>query len=110
MDVFDNQPDPTFKLGEVYTYPNPAKLVNPKIQIKCGIADKLEIRIYDLASDLVHSAEIEGNRYLIIGNKYAYQYEWDISDVASGIYIYFIRALKQGEKDIKITKQLAIIQ
>ena len=36
---------PAFQFGEVYSYPNPAKLINPKIHIECGVADRIEIKI-----------------------------------------------------------------
>ena len=99
-----------FKLGEVYSYPNPAKRgKTPTIHIEVGLADILEVRIYNVAGELVHSAEISGSNYKTINNKYAYEYNWDVSNIASGVYIYLVRA-KKGEATIKEMKKLAIIK
>jgi len=103
-------PDPTFKLGEVYSFPNPAKRGKcPTIHIESGIADRVEINIYDIAGELVHSSEIT-DKPEIINGKYAYEYRWNVSNVASGVYIYLIRARKSGEKEIKVVKRLAIVK
>jgi len=102
---------PEFKLGEYYSFPNPAKNGrNPTIHFECGIADKVEIRIYNIAGELVSSEQLVGNSYKIIGGKYVYEYEWNISDVASGIYIYIIQAKKSGYPEIKVKKKLAVIK
>ena len=39
--------DSSFKLGEVYCYPNPAKKTNPTFHIEAGMADKVELKVYD---------------------------------------------------------------
>ena len=103
-------PDPAFKLGEVYSFPNPAKRGKcPTIHFESGIADRVEINIYDIAGELVHSSEIT-DKPEIINGMYAYEYRWNISNVASGVYIYLIRAKKSGEKEIKVVKKLAVIK
>ncbi|MDD5687257.1 MAG: PQQ-binding-like beta-propeller repeat protein [Elusimicrobia bacterium] len=102
--------DPIFKLGEVYSYPNPAKRGKwPMIHIECGIADWVEIRIYDTAGKLIDSTEIR-EQPLIINEKYAYEYFWNVSDVASGVYICTVSAYKSGEKTIKVLKKIAVIK
>jgi cytoskeletal protein CcmA (bactofilin family) len=107
--VPEDTPDPTFKLRDVYSYPNPAKQTNPTIHIECGIADKIEIKIYNIAGELVHKTTLTGSPKLIRG-KLAYEYEWDTKDVSSGVYIYYVYAEKSGEKPIKLVKKLAIIR
>ena len=104
--------DPTFKLGEVYAFPNPAKGgYRPTIHIECGIADSVEIRIYNIAGELVHQTELSGDTYQVLSNKYYYyEYPWDISNIASGVYIYLIKAEKQGEQPIKVLKKCAVIK
>jgi len=102
--------DTTFALGEVYSFPNPAKRSKrPTIHVECGVADKVEIRIYNIAAELVDSTELYGVPPVING-KYSYEYNWDISDIASGVYIYTIRAKKSGYSDIKATGKAAIIK
>jgi len=103
-------PSVAFVKGEIYAYPNPAKGgYQPKIHVECGIADSIEIQIYNIAGELVHKDEIS-SMPIIKNNKYAYEYIWDISDKASGVYIYLIRAHKAGEKTIKVLKKIAVIK
>ncbi|OGS20311.1 MAG: hypothetical protein A2252_11880 [Elusimicrobia bacterium RIFOXYA2_FULL_39_19] len=101
--------DPTFKLGEIYSYPNPAKQTNPKIHIEVGVADKLEIKIFNMNGEQIHSANLT-DLPQVIDNKYVYDYEWDTTNIVSGIYLYVIYAEKQGEKPIKVTRKLGIIK
>jgi len=99
-----------FVLGEYYSFPNPAKNgKNPTIHFECGLADKVEIRIYDISGELVHSVTVNGEP-LPVNGRYAYEYTWDISDVASGVYIYCIQAKKSGYPEIKVKKKLAVIK
>jgi len=99
-----------FILGEVYSFPNPAKRGKyPTIHIEVGLADILEVRIYNVAGELVYSTEISGSNYKTINGKYAYEYNWDISNIASGVYIYLVRA-KKDSQTIKTMKKLAIIK
>jgi len=96
----------TFQLNEVYVYPNPAKGGKyPTFHIECGIADKIEIRIYTISADLVHKAEITG----LPNNGASYEYTWDINRIASGVYLYLVRVHKDGETK-KVLKKLAIIK
>jgi len=92
-------------LTKVYSYPNPARGRNPTIHIECGAADKIEIRIYTIAADLVHKTELTGAPNA--GS--AYEYVWDTGDAASGIYIYLVRARRNG-KTVKKLKKLAVIK
>ena len=104
--------DPTFKLGEVYCYPNPAKKINPIFHIESGIADKVELKIYDVSGSLIHESVLSGMPQVIDdgqGPQYAYEYLWDISRIASGVYIYNIKAEKNG-KEIKKSGRCAIIK
>jgi len=104
-------PDATFKSGEVYSYPNPAKNgKTSKIHIECGIADKVDFDIYDTAGQMIHSTEMIGMPNVIWENKYAYEYAWDISNIASGVYVYIVKALKEGEKEIKAIGKIGIIK
>jgi len=47
---------------------------------------------------------------MIKNGKYAYEYTWDITDKASGVYLYLIKAHKSDEDTIKVLKKLAIIK
>ena len=97
-------------LGEAYSFPNPAyQGKNPTIHMECGIADFVQLRIYDISGQLIHEAGIE-DQLKIIDNKYAYEYAWDVSGTASGTYIYVVVAKKAGEQDIRVMKKMAVIK
>jgi len=103
-------PTTAFIKGEVYAFPNPAKGgYQPTIHVECGIADSVEIQIYNIACELVHKDEIS-TQPIIKNNKYAYEYTWDISNKASGVYIYLVRAHKNGENTIRVLKKIAILK
>src|SRR3989339_353824 len=103
-------PNPDFVLGEVYSFPNPAKRGRfPTIHIECGIADRVIIGIYNVAAEPIHSTELT-DLPLVVNGKYAYEYTWDITDIASGVYVYIIRAKKAGFSDIKAQGKTAIIK
>ncbi len=99
----------SFALGAVYGYPNPAKRANPTIHIECGTADKVEIRIYTIAAELVQAAEITGAPQLKNG-KLCYEYTWDSRGKASGVYLYLVRCHRAGYGTLKTLKKLAIIK
>ena len=105
-------PDPEFKPGEVYVYPNPAKGGEvPTIHLECGIADSVNIKIYTVSGREAHSAVItslpvaldDGN-----GLSYAYEYAWR-GHIPSGVYYYAIEAVKAGAK-IKKTGKFAVVR
>jgi hypothetical protein len=109
--IIKKVPDKTFQLGEVYAFPNPAKRKQiPKIHIEVGLADKLEIILYNVAGEVINSWKLEGGRWKIVDNKYCYEYPIEVSGIASGVYIYTIKAEKENEKPIKATGKIAIVK
>ncbi|MCG2726679.1 MAG: T9SS type A sorting domain-containing protein [Elusimicrobia bacterium] len=103
--------DSVFRIGEIYSYPNPAKNgKNPTIHIECGIADEVGIKIYDMSGELVNERQIMGDSWKIINDKFAYEYIWNTSNVPSGVYAYTIKAEKSGEKPITVVRKLAVIK
>ena len=110
--VAPSSADATFRLGEVYCYPNPAKKVNPVFHIEAGLADKVELAIYNTAGESMHQAALTGIPQLIDdgqGSQYAFEYSWDVSRVASGVYIFGVTA-RQGDKTLKKTGRCAVIK
>ncbi|OGS22805.1 MAG: hypothetical protein A2252_10795 [Elusimicrobia bacterium RIFOXYA2_FULL_39_19] len=103
--------DATFRLRDIYAYPNPAKNgANSIIHIECGIADNVEIKIYNIAGEKIAQQQIDASNPQIINNTYCYEYTLNANTVASGVYIYYILAEKSGEQPIKVIKKLAVIQ
>lgn len=101
--------DPTFKLNDIYSYPNPAKKTNPTIRVEVGIADSVDIKIFNIALDQIDSIYIT-DVPKVINNKYAYEYEWNVSGTASGIYIYTVVAEKREETPIKVIRKMTVIK
>lgn len=104
--------DPSFKLGEVYCFPNPSKNTNPVFHIETGIADKIQIRIYDISGLLVHETTITNPPQVIDdgqGPQYAYEYLWDVKNTGSGVYIFNISA-KKDDKTLKTAGRCAVIK
>lgn len=110
--VFTQSADATFQASEIYCFPNPAKRVNPTFHMETGIADKVELNIYDVSGSLVHDAVITGQPQIIDdgqGAQYAYEYAWDTSKIASGVYPYSVKAVKDS-RVIKKTGKCAVIR
>jgi len=73
-------------LKEVYAYPNPAVSPDdPVIRAKLGIVDEVQITIFDVTGQKVHSASMAGSPDGIIDGEYYYDYVWSDSK-ASGVY------------------------
>ncbi|HCJ66406.1 MAG TPA: hypothetical protein DHV62_03540 [Elusimicrobia bacterium] len=120
------EPDSTFYLRDYYVFPNPAKRgKKPIIHLECGIADKVEIKIYNVAAELVHSVSINGQQRKSDGGylwyewgdvpkekkfEWAYEYPWDISEIASGVYVAHIKATRVGYPEIKVLSKFAVIK
>jgi hypothetical protein len=108
--------DPDFKLGAVYAYPNPARRGDsPIIHVEAGLADGLDIEIYDLSGELVKSASLPGAPQLIDdqsgrGAQYAYEWKWDVSGVGSGVYVYVVKAHQGARGELSTTKKMAVVK
>ena len=109
----DNEPETIneyFRKGEVYSFPNPAKNgVNPTFHFSIGKADTVTLTIYDAAGIKVHAADVSGLLKQENG-VYLYEYIWNVSGVASGVYICSVHAVKEGYADICEVKKLAVIK
>ncbi|MFH1723767.1 MAG: PKD domain-containing protein [Elusimicrobiota bacterium] len=105
--------DPTFALRDVYVFPNPAvDGARPVIHAAVGIADKVTLRVYNVAGQQVHQATLEGAPPVIddgSGPKYAYEYVWD-GRIPSGVYLYTIVAEKSGEASIRKAGKFAVVR
>jgi len=99
-----------FGLKQFYVYPNPAKNGNkPILHLECGIGDSVDIRIYDIAGELRHSARMDGAPN-VSAPEYAYEYSWDMSGAGSGVYVAVVEAHKAGYGNIKVKKTFAVVR
>jgi hypothetical protein len=104
-------PDPTFKLGEVYAFPNPSRHgKKPTIHIEVGLADSVDVRIYDVSGQILHETTLTSPQVVDDGNgpQYAYEYTWN-EDIPSGTYIFAMNA-KKGSDGLKKISKLAVIR
>lgn len=99
------QPSPVAKNSgflpesSVYCYPNPSEDGLIYIRYKLGRdADAVQIKIYDLSGELVHSFAARG-----LSAVSDHEERWDAS-VASGVYFVRIEAVRNGEKTVAFTK------
>lgn len=94
-------PDPTFRLGEVYVFPNPAlRGAAPTLHVEVGIADSVKMTIYTVSGRKVCEHTMTGMPAEIndgSGLHYAYEYAWQ-GGIPSGVYYYYIEAEKGGQK------------
>ena len=94
-------PDPAFRLGEVYVFPNPAlRGAAPVLHIETGIADSVKITVYTVSGRQAHEHILTGAPAALDdgnGLSYAYEYAWRDS-IPSGVYYYHIEAQKDGQK------------
>lgn len=89
----------------VYVFPNPAKNgAKPVLHIEAGTADKVEIQILDFTGKVIHKETLTGGPALVSRNNllaYAYEYEWDPENAASGAYLYRIKISNSSGETIR---------
>ncbi len=66
------------------------------------------MRIYDSSGELVHTISM-GNSPAVVNDKYAYEAPWDVSSVASGIYVVSVTAKKDGNT-LRKNFKLAVVK
>jgi len=96
--------------GEVYAFPNPARQVpSVTFHAEVGDADGVQVSVYNVAGDLVHEGRLNGNPAIVQGAS-AYEYQWNLSDVASGSYVLIVRAQLGDGQDVIAKKAFTVIQ
>ena len=104
-----------FRLVDIYAFPNPARRSHiATIRSQVGLADEVEVRIYDISGRLVNSGSTSAWQILDDGNgkgsQYTYDYVWDTGGVGSGVYIYAVTAKKVGSASIRKTDKVGVIK
>jgi len=101
-------PAAAFRAGQIYVYPNPAKGgVAPVFHLEFGLADKLELKVYNVAGTLVHERVLTGFPQ-VTKNVYAYEYAWE-GHIASGVYYFTVEAERAGSK-LKSRGKFAVVR
>ena len=102
--------DLVFKLGRVYAVPNPAVGVkHPVIHIEAGLADKIEIKIYDFAGKLIEEAVLIEPPALIKG-VCSYEYKFMSEDTPNGACNYTVKAYKNGKQPLEAAGRLIFVK
>ena len=104
-----------FGLRAAYAFPNPVRGASQAtIRIQPGVADSVEVNIYDVTGRKVHSSSAfaltstnDGNG---LGLQDTYDHVWDVSGVGSGVYTYVITAKKAGAADIHKSGRLGVVK
>ncbi|HXT01361.1 MAG TPA: T9SS type A sorting domain-containing protein [Elusimicrobiota bacterium] len=104
-----------FGLRAAYVFPNPVRGVRAvTIRVQPGLADSVEVHVYDVTGRRVHSSSDfrfavldDGNG---LGAQDTYDHVWDVSGVGSGVYTYVITAKKGGQADIHKSGKVGVIK
>ncbi len=105
-----------FYFRDQYAFPNPSRggsLITFRIQP--GLAETVEVRVYDLSGRKVHSssdftflgAVDDGNGK---GAQNTYDHAWSVNGVGSGVYTYVIKASQRGQKPITKSGKVGVIR
>lgn len=86
----------------VFNYPNPNKAGHTFIRYYLSEDANVNIRIFDLAGDLVTSFRGPGNG--LVDN----EVRWDVSDIESGMYLCRVEAKTQSRSAFKIIKIMVV--
>ncbi len=87
----------------VYNWPNPNQDNFTFIRYFLTEAARVNIKVYDLAGDLVTEFQGSGN------SGTANEIRWDLGDVQSGVYLARIEARSESRKEVRIIK-IAVVK
>ena len=99
-----------------YVFPNPVRGQNTvTIRVQPGVADSVEVRVYDLAGRKIHASSNFNNLGAFddgngLGPQFTYDHVWDVSGVGSGVYTYAVTAKKAGQADIVKSGKVAVVK
>ncbi|MBI2787057.1 MAG: DUF4082 domain-containing protein [Elusimicrobia bacterium] len=104
-----------FLFRDLYAFPNPSRRgERVTIRLQAGVADEVDVDIFDLSGRRVNGGSLAGPVLLDDGNgkgaQYTYDYHWDVRGAASAVYLYSVNARKQGRPAIGRTGKVALIK
>ena len=84
------------RAASAYAFPNPARQApSVTFHAEVGQASGVRVSVYNVAGELVHEGQVTGDPAVIEGAP-AYEYKWDLANVASGSYFLIVRADVDG--------------
>lgn len=105
-----------FYYRDSYAFPNPSRGgAAVTFRIQPGLAETIELRVYDLSGRRIHSSSDftflgaidDGNGK---GAQNTYDHAWNVSGVGSGVYNYVIKASQRGHKPITKNGKVGVIR
>lgn len=105
-----------FYFRDQYAFPNPSRgNASVTFRIQPGLADTIELRVYDLSGRKIHDstdftfkgAIDDGNGK---GTQNTYDHVWSVSGVGGGVYTYVIKAGRAGQSPIVKTGKAGVIK
>ena len=98
------------RVGEVYAFPNPARQVSAvTFHAEVSGAAGISLRVYNAAGELVHEGQLSGDPSVTAGGS-AYEYQWNLANVASGNYYLIVSADRDGRSDVVARKTFSVVQ
>ena len=91
-----------------YAYPNPSYGETVIFRIKVGVADKVELNIFDIAGFSIETINKDFQLFNFSSTKYSLmsvvEIPWDVSNVESGLYFARVVVTKDGQSEEKTIK------
>ena len=97
-----------FYLREHFAFPNPVRGGVVTFRVLPGLADAVELRVYDIAGRRIHSSS--NFTHTAPGGEHQYDHVWNVSGVGSGVYTYAIQVSRAGKKTINKTGKVGVIK
>lgn len=97
-----------FYLREHYAFPNPVRSGVVTFRVLPGLADSVEVRVYDVAGRKVYSST--DFAHTAPGGEHQYDHAWSVSGIGSGVYTYAIKASRSGQRTISKTGKVGVIK
>lgn len=95
--------------ASAYAFPNPARQApSVTFHAEVGQASGVRVSVYNVAGELVHEGQVNGDP-MVIDGAHAYEYKWDLSNVASGSYFLIVRADGVDGRGVVAKKSFTVI-
>ncbi len=99
-------PEYIISKDSAYVYPNPAEGNEVTFKFRLMKAAEIELQVFNVAGELIKEFS---QSYLAEDAGKTQEISWDISGIASGVYLWYLKGETSGRED-KVIKKLAIIK
>ncbi len=105
-----------FYFRDQYAFPNPSRgNAAVTFRIQPGLADTVEVRVYDVSGRKIHySSDFTFRGAIDDGNgkgaQNTYDHTWNVSGVGSGVYTFVIKASRAGQSPINKSGKVGVIK